>query len=123
MASSITFPLSLPQIAEVSYDQLDGRVTFQTDIGPAKTRRRYTAVPKLLSGKFVLTAQQAIEFNSFYDVTLAGGTLTFNWEDPLTDAPVEMFFKSRGKLQLYSGGKPTERVWFVDVVLEIRGAA
>ena len=123
LASSINYPISLPQIAAVSVETPDTRLVSQTDVGPAKVRRRYTFAPRVLSGQLVLNAQQAIEFQTFYDTTLAGGTLTFNWEDPFTDAPVEMRFKSRGKLQLFGGGHPADRKWVVDVALELLGAA
>lgn len=123
MASAIEWPLDLPQLADLSVEDVDTRLFSETDVGPAKVRRRYSFVPRVIEARLALTAHQAVEFVTFYNVTLKGGTLTFNWEDPQTDERVELFFKKRGKLAQHRGGAPADRAWFVDVTLEVRGAA
>lgn len=123
MSSTISWPAYLPQLADVEFEQPDTRLTSSTDIGPAKVRNRYTFAPIPLSGKLVLNAQQTVQFLEFYNTTLANGTLTFNWEHPVSDVLHEMRFKSVGRFSLYKPGHSTERTWFTSVVLEVLSAA
>jgi len=52
------------------------------DQGPDKMRRRFTAVPKLLSCSFLMTAAQLQTFETFYDTTIVGGSDSFDWTHP-----------------------------------------
>lgn len=123
MASDIGWPPYLPQLAEVEFEVPDTRLQSQTDIGPAKIRNRYTFAPVQVSGRLVLNAQQTVEFMAFYSTTLKSGTLTFNWQHPVTDVLHEMRFKSVGKFSLFKTGHSNERTWFTNVVLELLSAA
>ncbi len=123
MASTINWPVYLPQLAEVSFEIPDTRLVSQMDIGPAKVRNRYTYAPISIMGRLILNAQQVTEFLTFYQITLVHGSLSFNWEHPVTDETIEMRFKSLGSVELFKTGHVTDRVWTLPVVLEIIGAA
>jgi len=123
MASTIEWPAYLPQLAEVEFDVPDTRLMSRTDIGPAKVRNRYTFAPIVMSGRLVLNHQQVVQFLEFHATTLARGSLSFNWQHPVTDEATEMRFKSVGRFQLYKTGHATNRTWFTNVALELLGAA
>lgn len=54
----------------------------QTDIGPAKTRARYTAGVETYSMQFLLTLTEKGYLNTFYLTTLVNGSLSFTWTNP-----------------------------------------
>lgn len=56
----------------------------QMDMGPAKTRQRTTAGMGKLSLGYLLTAAQVAALRSFYQTTLAGGSLRFQITHPVT---------------------------------------
>lgn len=123
MASTIDWPESLPQLSDVEFEVIDTRVISPTEMGPAKMRNRYTFAPINVTGRLVCSYQQTVEFLNFYSTTLVNGSLTFNWEHPVTDAASEMRFVSVGRFRLFKPGHHTERTWFADVVMERVGAA
>lgn len=123
MASTIDWPISLPKLSDVVIDPpAETRLFSQTDVGPAKVRRRYTFAPRTFRGKFYLTAQQATELEHFFTTTLKGGSLTFNYEHPRTDEPVEVLLRGLGSMSLFNGGNVGRRKWGCDAVFEIRSA-
>jgi len=61
-------------------------VRSQTDVGPAKTRRRATAGVTRLQMAFRLTPAQLATFRAFLDDDLAGRALSFSWTHPVTGA-------------------------------------
>ena len=74
------WPATLPQRMDVDgYQESlgDGRLRSQSDAGPAKVRRRFSAVPRPLSVSTELTSAQLATFKTFVVTTLAGGTLPF----------------------------------------------
>lgn len=59
----------------------DGRLRSQTDTGPAKVRRRSSAMPAALMGSLVMTYAQLATLRTFVDSALAGGSLPFTFPD------------------------------------------
>ena len=75
-----TWPSSLPQsflLSGYSEGMGDGRIKSNTDTGPAKIRRRSTAIPEPVTGQLLLSQSQKQTLKSFILETLLGGTLPF----------------------------------------------
>jgi len=89
------YPADLP-----FFDELDGwsqsapvEAVIRTEMsaGPVKTRRRFTAAPRRMTGRIpYLTAAELATFESFYAVDLAMGALSLTAAHPVTEA-VETF--------------------------------
>lgn len=59
-------------------------VTFNPEVGPQKARRRSTAATVLTGCTFRMTNAQKLTFDTFYETTLADGSLPFTWAHPVT---------------------------------------
>lgn len=59
----------------------DGLIRSQMDTGPAKVRRRSSAMPGALSGSIRMTDPQVASLRTFVHGTLMGGALPFNFPD------------------------------------------
>lgn len=91
-------------------------IISQTDIGPAKKRRRTTLRVDSISGNILLKDND--EWNTFfnwYTSTLQDGTKTFYFNDPVTQNQITVQFKERG-LQWQDVGYQT---YAVQMQLEI----
>jgi hypothetical protein len=69
----------------------DNLVRTTMDTGPYKTRKRFTKQLDKMSVRMVITKSQYPTFRTFYDVTLASGSLAFRFNNPLTG--VEQSYK------------------------------
>ena len=56
------------------------------DVGPAKVRRRSTAGVTVLQCVFRLTTTQRASLLTFWQTTLAGGSLSYTWTHPISGA-------------------------------------
>jgi hypothetical protein len=77
--------IDLPQELLVDgYGESPADITIESnmDIGPAKVRRRFTAGVRPVSGYILLTSAQLATFKTFYNDTILGGSLRFNWTEP-----------------------------------------
>jgi hypothetical protein len=110
------FPTSIPALdsgGKVNFQAGDGRLVAPTDAGPAKVRRRSTAVPdKWTFGHRAYTRAQVAELKSFYDDTLAGGVLPFEMGSPFGGTAT---FRFRAPI---SCEPVTRNTWIVSVQLE-----
>ena len=91
-----TWPETLPQSPLVdgfSSTKADGRLRSSMDAGPDKVRRRFTAVPKILTCSFYMTAAQRTSFWTFFDDTLIEGSLKYDWAHPITKVVSECRIK------------------------------
>ena len=80
---------SLPQIPKVEgYSETLGNVVVRTqmDAGPAKVRRRFTAGVETFKCSMILLASQATTFDAFFNTTIQGGALSFDWNHPRTQS-------------------------------------
>ncbi len=95
------WPPSLPQspLVEAYDEQLaDTTLRTQMDAGPAKARRRYaTGVGNLTVQMFMNETQQQT-FWSFFETTIAGGALRFEFTHPRLDTSVECRIVPRATL-------------------------
>lgn len=91
------WPISLPNFLEsegFAYKPGSNSVRTEMDVGLAKTRKRYTKQIDNLSAGMKLSSAQVTTLLNFYFVTLSGGNLRFDFEDPLTQTTSEYRFLS-----------------------------
>lgn len=90
-----TWPPELPDnLLVAGYRRQLGKQTLRTemDAGPAKQRRRFSAVAVQVSGALFLSKEQAQALETFYVDTLLGGAEAFEWKHPVTGAIVQYRF-------------------------------
>ncbi len=90
-----TWPASLPQrVAVDGYGEgpPDTTVRSRMDAGPAKVRRRFTAGVRPLSLQLDLDGAQVETLDGFFEATLLGGALAFDWVHPRTQAAATLRF-------------------------------
>src|SRR4051812_37350345 len=83
--SNALWPISLPLTLLIDgYSKTLPATTIRSsmDIGPDKVRQRATAGVTPRKGRLLLTADQADTLEAFFNITLAGGALPFDWNDP-----------------------------------------
>lgn len=68
-------------------------IESQTDTGNPKVRRRFTKQIRTFSVTIQLDAAQRETFESFWQDTLAGGSLPFEWLHPMTRVPTTFRFR------------------------------
>lgn len=91
------WPSSLPQtpLADgFTESRLSTVIRTETDVGPAKVRRRYTAEIRIVSMGLLLTSAQVATLETFYDSTLSGGVDPFDWVNHRTGAAASYRFRA-----------------------------
>ena len=91
------WPSSLPDyVLQQGHSEALANVTSrsQMDAGPAKVRRRFTAGPRTVNAIVRLTTAQTQTLDTFYETTLVGGSLAFDWVLPRTQALQSFRFTS-----------------------------
>lgn len=124
MATSLRWPAGLPQSipATASLSQEENVLRTDTDMGPAKTRRRYTAFVRLIdvASGLVLDTEQLEELMHFYDVTTQCGALSFMWLNPVEESgDLEMRFRGIPQISFAVPGRREIRQHRVALVFEI----
>ncbi len=81
-----TWPGTLPQspIHGWSERKLPNVVDSDTDAGPSKRRRRFTAAVRRITLSVWLTLDQRATLEGFHTATLSDGSLPFDWVHPAT---------------------------------------
>lgn len=77
-----TWPTSLPQSLNIDgyvEGQESNVVRTSMDVGPDFVRRRYTALKRMAAGSMILTDAQYTTLLTFFNTTLRGGSLAFDW--------------------------------------------
>jgi hypothetical protein len=101
------WPVSLPQGAFINSWQeepADGKVLFQVEVGPSKTRRRISKPGRLIDHSIIMTTTQRATLFTFYETTIKGGSLEFDWIHPIDGgAAVTWMFEEAPKFQPLSG--------------------
>ena len=81
------WPITLP-ISPLSdgYSETEDNNIIRTKMGtgPAKIRRRATAVPSKIGVAYILDKTQIAILDDFYSATLKSGSLSFNYTHPRT---------------------------------------
>jgi len=97
MASQV-WPASLPQSPLINGSEEttpNNIVRTQMDQGPAKVRRRSTANVKPVKMQFVMDKAQLNTFETFFNDTVKGGALKFDFPEPVTQTVKEYRFKGQ----------------------------
>ena len=102
-----SWPNDLPQFvleqgfAEKNQDQA---MESKMDVGPVKIRRRFTGAYKLFQVSVMMTSAQVDTFDSFWNSTLSGGTLSFTWVHPRSRAAATFRFRNPAPSRTAAGG-------------------
>lgn len=91
-----SWPATLPQYVNVSgYQESlpDQTIESAVDAGPPKVRRRFTANYRAITATIWVDGTQRAAFETFFETTLAGGSLAFDWVNPLTQAAASFRFR------------------------------
>jgi hypothetical protein len=109
------WPSTLPAALEGQYREVrqDALIRSQSDMGPAKVRRRYTATPTVVIHAMYLSDTELATLNTFYDTTITGGALSFSYPHPRTGATVTARFAEPYEIQKLAN------YWSVACKLEI----
>ena len=94
--ATIDWPSTLPTVPLTDgfrETTSSGRIMSRMSVGPAKVRRRSTAVSRYFTVEYILTTTQKGYFDTFYVETSKMGTLPFDWTRPDSATEVEARFK------------------------------
>lgn len=116
-----TWPSTLPNepFTELQGQPADNRLRTDMDAGPTKMRRRYTAKRIFYNNvEMYLDGDQLQTLQDFYNNDLNGGTLKFDWDDPVDGTTVQFRFRSPYQYVITAGGTTSKRVYLVTMQLE-----
>jgi hypothetical protein len=92
------YPSSLPEfVLQDGYSEKLNSQTIETQMetgGSPKIRRRFTRKVKTFQVTILLDAAQLATFESFWESTLSGGSLPFEWVHPLTRLATTFRFRN-----------------------------
>lgn len=97
MSASIVYPPALtrpPRVDSLNETAPENSVRSETDVGPAKVRRRFTGDRRVFSIVLDYKRSEVAVFDDFYLTTTKGGSLPFVWKNPRTGSDVDMRFLS-----------------------------
>lgn len=95
MANAI-WPASLPQYVlqqGFSEKEPDTMLETQMEAGPPKARRRFTTDYREFTVALQMSAAQRATFQTFFNTTVKGGSLPFDWVDPVTQGAATFRFR------------------------------
>ena len=100
------WPETLPQspLAD-SFREMLANTVVRTAMeqGPAKLRQRTTAGVSEMNLGYILSAGEAVILDTFYNETVFGGALAFDFPHPRTGSTVSCRFKKPPVLQAING--------------------
>lgn len=100
------WPAGLPQkINQSGFGETlpDNVIRQDMEVGPSKIRRRDVSAPVLIVGNITVDETEYGLLTTFYNTTVAGGALPFDWVHPITGASVEMLFTQPPRISARSG--------------------
>lgn len=106
--TTLTWPATLscqPEQGSWEEEPQNDVVRFQPEAGPPIMRRRSTADSMLCSAVFVMTAAQYAIFRAFYSDDLAGGSLRFTMDHPITGTSYDWTFEGGPKMSATTNRK------------------
>lgn len=92
----------------------DTVIRTQMDFGVAKTRRRFTTSTTDIPASIHLRDDQYTVFMNFFNNTVAGGALPFDYIHPVTGEPIRVRFRGPPKIDALGG-----KVYVVQMQWEI----
>ncbi|SNS00417.1 hypothetical protein SAMN04488503_2293 [Humidesulfovibrio mexicanus] len=101
------WPLGLPQTLQQDGFSLQPPQNFiatPMEVGPRKTRRRDVVATYPVQGQIVVTSAQLDILWAFFRVTIADGSLPFEWVEPRTGDAAEFTFKEPFTVSDLGGG-------------------
>lgn len=110
---------TLPQfVEEGGFSEIPqtNAVESEMDVGPAKTRRRFTRSTRKFQCQMRMTSAQVTSFETFWETTLVGGIDVFTWVHPRTRSAANVRFRNpRYQISTQGGGA----VNIVSFILEV----
>lgn len=103
-----TWPVSLPavpQLAGLSVSPQSRLVSFGTETGPGKVRRRSTARVQNVSMSLLVTQAQLEDFLEFFRDDLEDGALVFTWTDPVEGGAASFRFSPSDPYSVAAAGR------------------
>lgn len=116
--TSINWPSSLPDKPRrqgYSYQPMSPVIRTQMESGPPKQRRRFSGKWRGSPITWLMDATQLGTFRTFWDSSLQGGALDFNWPDPEADSGT---VRARIKGGEYQARNVGGTLWEVSVDME-----
>ena len=86
-----------------SHETANSLLRSSMEVGPSKVRRRHTAGVENVTGNMLLTEAQLGILRTFFDTTLAYGSLRFAASDPVSLVAREFRFTAPIKWTMVSG--------------------
>lgn len=83
----------MPILAGFGESAPDQLLETKTDAGPGKLRRRSTGAARPIQCSIMCTPDQMTAFDTFFETTLAGGSVDFTWVSPRTQAAKTLRFR------------------------------
>ncbi len=94
------------------YAPADQSISTDMETGPPKRRRRFSAAYASVQVPMIVTGTELAAFETFYETTLEGGSLSFTWTDPSDGATVTYQFVGPPAWRpLVPHGTATSRLW------------
>lgn len=87
-----TWPASLPQkLQQSGFSNTfpENTIRGSMSVGPDKARRRDVSAPEPVKGNIIVDEAQYTTLKAFYQTTLGGGVLPFDWTHPITGDAAE----------------------------------
>lgn len=83
------WPPSLPQrFASITQGEGEGSIRSETDAGPGKVRRRFSATRNNIQGTMLMNVTQINTLRAFWRTTLLQGSEDFTMPDPYDSDPL-----------------------------------
>lgn len=116
-----SWPTSLPDISLSLTDaRQDGAIRTPMGTGPAKMRRRFSAVSRYVEGSVILDNTERATFDTFFATTLAEGSLAFDMDDPRDGTTQSWRFTAPPSFVARKGnGSNVVTLWVATLSLEI----
>lgn len=100
------WPPSLPNLVNVTgFEEKFANQVIRTqmEVGPSKVRRRSLSSPRDVSMVVTIDGAQKETLDTFFHSTLGGGSLSFDWTDPISQAPRSYRFKEPPSITAIGG--------------------
>lgn len=108
-----TFEIGMQDNRQASF------IRTPVETGPAKSRARYSAVTRQLSGTMLFTAAQRATFETFYGTTISLGADEFDFTDPADGTTQSVRFVDPPSFSHLVGGGSGSALQRVTITLEV----